>query len=507
MSSQLSIVLAAAVERGVRTASVDFAQAVIQHLEEKGCLNCSLDVATRLFDFDNIAVASKRSVAMKKVRANQKAESKTSAVSAVRPKPEIQLPFCGVVEDSWCKAVRFNHGLHTQCTNGPIGGSEYCKTCAKSATNSASGKPTYGDIRDRLEGDLLAYRDPKGKLTTCYANVAAKQGLDLSRAQEIAVNFGWTIPANQLAVVSTKRGRPAVPKMNVKVSAKKRGRPAKKSAVTATMDDQIAKLVAEAADEVLSTTSSSESKTSSIKVKVVKKGKKKLKTKSPKAIANAKIVAEQAKAEKKAAAEQAKAEKKAAAEQAKADKKAAAEQAKADKKAAAEQARAEAKAVKEAAALEAARKEFASLGGACGDLTLKEIKKATGILKRKATAAAKKAQKELAQQQLLAEKKQQLAEKAVLDTPIAEVKEEFSQQLTETALAELEASFEEEEEEEAELILDDSTPRVEIEGAEYFLTAAYGLKNVLFTMEGEPVGVYTAQTGEIQTIDFQEDDE
>jgi hypothetical protein len=139
-----------------------------------------------------------------------------------------------------------------------MNGGRYCKTCQKSAANSASGKPQYGDIEDRLIGALLEYRDPKGKLTTCYANVAKKLKLDLGRAQEVAQSFGWEIPQDQLEVKVKKNGRPA--SKNPKKKGGKKGRPAKvKSTEQLSMDDQIAKLVAEAADDVLSVASSSES--------------------------------------------------------------------------------------------------------------------------------------------------------------------------------------------------------------------------------------------------------
>ena len=168
--------------------------------------------------------------------------------------------------------MRFNHGLHTQCTNGPQSDCKYCKTCHKSASNSASGKPQYGDISDRLTGPLLEYRDPKGKLTTCYANVAKKLGLDIARAQEVATAYGWTIPEDQLTVKVKKTGRPASTKPKKKVG--KKGRPAKvKTSEEMTMDDQIAKLVAEAADDVLSVTSESSVK-KVVRVKKVKKAKK-----------------------------------------------------------------------------------------------------------------------------------------------------------------------------------------------------------------------------------------
>ena len=250
----LQVIMSAAVENGIRNASVDFAVAVINQLANEGALACSVDEAIRMFDFEGVKVASRRSAAMKKVRASQKSSGKPAAAT-VRSKPEMVLPFCGVIEPSWCMGVRFNHGLHTQCTNGPMNGCRYCKTCQKSAANSASGKPQYGDIEDRMTGALLEYRDPKGKLTTCYANVAKKLKLDLGRAQEVAQAFGWEIPQDQLEVIKKKTGRPASNKPKKK--AGKKGRPAKvKAPEQLSMHDQIAKLVAEAADDVLSVASS-----------------------------------------------------------------------------------------------------------------------------------------------------------------------------------------------------------------------------------------------------------
>ena len=45
---------------------------------------------------------------------------KTQKIEKTCP-PSIPLPFCGVIEDTWCRGIRLNHGLHTQCTQGPIG--------------------------------------------------------------------------------------------------------------------------------------------------------------------------------------------------------------------------------------------------------------------------------------------------------------------------------------------------------------------------------------------------
>ena len=461
----LQVIMSAAVENGIRNASVDFAVAVINQLGNEGALTCSVDEAIRMFDFEGVKVASRRSAAMKKVRASQKSSGKPAAAT-VRSKPEMVLPFCGVIEPSWCMGVRFNHGLHTQCTNGPMNGCRYCKTCQKSAANSASGKPQYGDIEDRMTGALLEYRDPKGKLTTCYANVAKKLKLDLSRAQEVAQAFGWEIPQDQLEVIKKKTGRPASNKPKKK--AGKKGRPAKvKAPEQLSMHDQIAKLVAEAADDVLSVASSNESK----KVVRVKKAKK---VKKPKKTEEEKQAEKEAKAAAKAAA---KAEKDAA--------KAKKEQEKLLKAQALQQKIADATA------------EYNTLAQELSDETpaptkLGELKKAIAGLKRAKREAAK-------------------AVKAV--KPVAvEAKQEtvVEPELTVEAVKTLqqtlaEDSDEEVEEDEEEITLDESTPKVEIDGTEYYKTKAYGLPAVLFTMEGECIGAYDETTCEIQELAFEDE--
>ena len=83
-------------------------------------------------------------------------EEKSHGVKATRLVPSIILPFCGVVEEDWCKAVRYNHGLYTQCTNA-CKGEKFCKTCAKSMSDE--GSPTYGVIEERSKE---GWTDPKG---------------------------------------------------------------------------------------------------------------------------------------------------------------------------------------------------------------------------------------------------------------------------------------------------------------------------------------------------------
>lgn len=48
-----SITMSAAVERGMRSASVEFALEVIGQLSSEGVLKCSLGDAIKMFDFDS----------------------------------------------------------------------------------------------------------------------------------------------------------------------------------------------------------------------------------------------------------------------------------------------------------------------------------------------------------------------------------------------------------------------------------------------------------------------
>ena len=498
----MSVVITAAVERGLRVAAQEVCQVFANQLAEKGMLNCKPAEALALLD--SLEVTTKRSAAMKKVRAAQKSSSSESKKSSIRDKPSMLLPFCGEVEETWCKAVRFNHGLHTQCVNGPIATGDYCKTCQKSAENSASSKPTYGDIRDRLLHLPLEYRDPKGKLTTCYANVAKKQGLDIARAQEVAAAFGWTIPAEQLIETATKRGRPAK-KGDKKVTAKK----TKKAVVkkSNTMDDQIAQLVAEASAEVLGAEPDSLSapaeKTIKVKAKKVKKVKKLDPVKEAEKLAKKQAAAElkaQKAAEKLAKKEAAEAKKQAAAEL-KAQK--AAE--KLAKKAAAEakkQAAAELKAQKAAEKL--AKKEAAEAKKQAA-AELKAQKAAEKLAKKEAAEAKKQAAATKAQEQITVDSSddEMVAPEPKVTLAVEESKETLAVEESKELDAE-DTTFEADssDEDEDELLL---TPemKVTIGDKDYFKTRAFGLPAVLFSYPtGEPVGALDEATGEIQEIEF-----
>ena len=255
--SELSVVLSASLERGLLSSYRSFAASVLTELSSAGVLNCSMEKALELFNFDELAFTSKRSVAAKAKRAKELMSKPKKAKLSRTAKPGMILPFCGTVVSDWCCAVRLNHGLHTQCTNARIADGEYCKTCTKAAGNSATSKPPYGDIRERAEAGLN-YRDPKGRQTLPYANVAAKLKLDLTKAHEAAKACGWEIPAEHLVKRAVKRGRPGKSAAvsdtdsDASTASKKLKKTLKIKKTAKKQSDLIAKLVAEAGEQLLS---------------------------------------------------------------------------------------------------------------------------------------------------------------------------------------------------------------------------------------------------------------
>ena len=340
-----SLTLNVGVQRGLEVMLRESVKEVLERLEEAGKLTCSVEEGMRFVG--EVSVKSARSAAMQKVRGTKKEEKGGR-------RPRMILPFCGKVEEGWCKGVRLNHGLHTQCVNEAMGDGRYCQTCQKGASTSASGKPVYGDIEDRAAAGEN-YRDPKGKQTDRYANVAKKLGLDIEEAKVAAEELGWVIPEEQLVEVARKRGRPpkagGIKKKPLKIKKKKK--------VENKMQDQISQLVAEAAEELLGEESKSSVEDDAV---AQQEAAEKAAAEAAKQEAAEKAAAEAAKRE---AAEKAAAE---AAKQEAAEKAAAEAELKAQQEAAAKAAvEAELKAQQEAAAkaaAEAAKQEAAAKAAA-----------------------------------------------------------------------------------------------------------------------------------------------
>ena len=82
----LQVIMSAAVENGIRNASVDFAIGVINQLSKEGALSCSVDEAIRMFDFDGVKVASRRSAAVRRAATSSRRSPRAKAGSARPPR-------------------------------------------------------------------------------------------------------------------------------------------------------------------------------------------------------------------------------------------------------------------------------------------------------------------------------------------------------------------------------------------------------------------------------------
>jgi len=226
-----------AMEKAMVSCTTEFAQVVVKALSEK-------------YGFDEADALKHLELETVSVTRNAKAPKASKAPKAPKaPKmavPCMALPFCGVVMDDWCKGIRPNHELFTQCTMAPKEGGVYCATCCGQAEANDTDKPTHGDIRDRKAGGE-EWRSPAGKQPVNYGNVMAKRKIDKDAAIAEATAFGWEIPEAQFEVKSRKAGRPKSPSTSDTEDEgpkKKRGRPSKKKTlVSGDADDFIGQLV------------------------------------------------------------------------------------------------------------------------------------------------------------------------------------------------------------------------------------------------------------------------
>lgn len=139
--------------------------------------------------------------------------------------PKTILPFCGVIQENWCQAVRKNYGLYTQCPLLKAKDGPYCKTCTKHAEKN-NGVP--------INGEVSSLPHPKA---TNYALVMKKKNITREEAELAASQLGWKIPEEQFIETYKKRGRPKCNRKIISLSSDPAG------------EDIIAKLLAQADKE------------------------------------------------------------------------------------------------------------------------------------------------------------------------------------------------------------------------------------------------------------------
>ena len=201
-----TVTMTASMEKALTTCTTNYATEVVKALSEK--YKFDETEALEFLELDTAKVTRKEPKAKKEPKVKKEPKAKKEP----KPKtvtPSMPLPFCGVVKDCWCKGIRTNHDLFTQCTMAPKNG-DYCTTCAAQAESNETNKPTHGDIRDRMEnGD--EWRSPAGKQPINYGNVMQKKNIEKDAAIAEATAFGMKIPEDQFEVKVRKAGRPKSP--------------------------------------------------------------------------------------------------------------------------------------------------------------------------------------------------------------------------------------------------------------------------------------------------------
>ena len=108
----------------------------------------------------------------------------------------IILPFCGKINYECCKAIVYNHGLFTQCTNKSS--NEVCKSCSKLK---------YGKISDRIGVKKNEFITSNGKKEIPYETFMKKMNYNIDDVRrelnKFDLKYEFDIKENNIK----KRGR------------------------------------------------------------------------------------------------------------------------------------------------------------------------------------------------------------------------------------------------------------------------------------------------------------
>ena len=226
-------------ERHIKSICSEYGTHIVKELSTK----YKFDAEEAIRNLD-MSVDIKRNETTNKRKTNTNNEKKDKKEKETRIVPSIPLPFCGIIVETWCKAITKNNNLYTQCTNKPDDDS-ICKKCSKNETMP------FGLITDRIDAE---FKDKKGNAPSAYAIVMKKMNIERETAVAEALKFGWTIPEEQFVIPEKSRGRPKKTEAEKSESddddkKTKRGRPKKDKPTKASSqagDDIIANLLAKA---------------------------------------------------------------------------------------------------------------------------------------------------------------------------------------------------------------------------------------------------------------------
>tara|TARA_B100000902_G_scaffold389683_1_gene437279 strand:+ start:7309 stop:8025 length:717 start_codon:yes stop_codon:yes gene_type:complete len=111
-------------------------------------------------------------------------------------------PFDGIIKENCCKAVIYNHGLYTQCTNETT--REYCSSVCK--------KLKYGHINVRKKYPVGSYVLENGKHEISYQKVkkrlTKKNSFQSNQERIITEDSDDDNEINKVSISKNPRGRP-----------------------------------------------------------------------------------------------------------------------------------------------------------------------------------------------------------------------------------------------------------------------------------------------------------
>jgi len=173
--------------------------------EEKAALKAEKEAAKAAEKEARRAAKQLEREAAKAAKAQADAEKPAKEPKVKAPKEvRIPIPWCGVVIESRCHALRSYHGLFAQCVSDKTETGEFCAACEK------AGAP-FGTVAMRKACGLFDYTDPKGKKCVRLANVIDKFGFEnhaVEMFQVEADKYDITIPHEHFEKEVKQRGRP-----------------------------------------------------------------------------------------------------------------------------------------------------------------------------------------------------------------------------------------------------------------------------------------------------------
>jgi hypothetical protein len=94
---------------------------------------------------------------------------------------KVQIPFNGEIREMYCRAIKKNGGLYTQCVMEKKEGRDYCADCEKLMEDKGLESPELGRIEERMECGVMEYVGKDGEKPKAYMEILKKQEKETSQ--------------------------------------------------------------------------------------------------------------------------------------------------------------------------------------------------------------------------------------------------------------------------------------------------------------------------------------